>query len=133
MKRILAIHLPLAYPLRANLGGIPDPHSSTQTAILRAAVQTSERARWLPSRRARSLPVPRHRDKTSPLMFVNLIDEMTPWHIRILQFFQNPEGCGREKGMTPDMLRMGAPAILLERFYPDLGGHGRKNRLSPPR
>lgn len=51
-------------------------------------------------------------------MFVNLIDEMTPWHIRILQFFQNPEGYGREKGMTPDILRMGAPAILLEPFYP---------------
>jgi len=50
VKRILAIRLPLAYPLRANLRGIPDPHSNTQTAILRAAVQTSERARWLPSR-----------------------------------------------------------------------------------
>jgi len=61
-------------------------------------------------------------DDDIQLMFVNLIDAMTPWHIRILKFFQDPEGLGRQKGMTPDAIRMGAPATLLERFYPDLGG-----------
>lgn len=57
------------------------------------------------------------------LMFVNLIDSFTPWHMRILRFFQNPEGYGAEKGLTTATLTRAAPALLLERFYPELGGN----------
>ena len=45
--RILPIRLLLAYPLRTNLRGLPDP--TTHTAARRVAVPTSAYARSLPS------------------------------------------------------------------------------------
>jgi hypothetical protein len=61
-------------------------------------------------------------DEDIQLMFVNLIDAVTPWHIRILKVFQDPVRFGREKGMTPEGTMMGAPATLLERCCPELAG-----------
>lgn len=56
------------------------------------------------------------------LMFLNLIDSLTPWHLRILRFFQDPAGFGRTKGLNPDTWMMGGPSTLLERYYPELSG-----------
>ncbi len=56
------------------------------------------------------------------MMFINLVDTLTPWHIKILRFFQDPVGLGREKNVTPERMYMGAPSHILEQYYPDLRG-----------
>ncbi len=50
-------------------------------------------------------------------MFLQFVDSMTTWHIRILKFFQDPGG------HLPDTrFSMGAPSTLLEAMFPDLRG-----------
>ena len=44
--RVLAIGLLFAYPLGADLGGVPDPQLELQAR--RASARTSARIRWLP-------------------------------------------------------------------------------------
>jgi hypothetical protein len=64
-------------------------------------------------------------DEDVQLMFVNLVDSLTPWHVRILRFFQNPA-----LNVEYDLIKFngGAPAQLLEMFYPDLPDlQGRKD------
>jgi len=61
-------------------------------------------------------------DEDVQLMFLNLIDALTPWHLRISRFFQDPVGLGNAKGLSTNTWTMGAPATLLERYYPELSG-----------
>ena len=56
------------------------------------------------------------------MMFINLVDSLTPWHIKILRFFQNPVELGRTKGIRPDGMYMGSPSQILEQYYPELRG-----------
>lgn len=56
------------------------------------------------------------------LIFLNLIDSLTPWHLRILRFFQAPEQHGRAKRLTPDSWMMGAPSTVVEQYFPELKG-----------
>ena len=56
------------------------------------------------------------------MMFINLVDSLTPWHIKILRFFQNPIELGRTKGIRPEGMYMGSPSQILEQYYPELRG-----------
>jgi hypothetical protein len=56
-------------------------------------------------------------------MFINLVDSLTPWHIKILRFFQNPVELGGKKGIRPEGMYMGAPSQILEQYYLELRGH----------
>jgi len=60
-------------------------------------------------------------DENVQLMFVNLVDSLTPLHLRILNFFQNPS---RPTGENPIrvMHSMGTPARALEEAMPELRG-----------
>jgi len=57
------------------------------------------------------------------LMFLNLVDSFTTWHLRILRLFQTPEEHGKKVGMSPDQISFaGSPSDLLEKYYSDLQG-----------
>lgn len=62
-------------------------------------------------------------DEDVQLMFLNFVDTLTQWHLRILRFFQNPTEYGRHKGLVEGRWTMGGPATLLETYYPELSGH----------
>jgi hypothetical protein len=56
------------------------------------------------------------------LMFLNWVDELTTWHLRILKFLEDPKGWAQKYGITlPDRM-MGAPAHALEDAFQDLRG-----------
>lgn len=58
------------------------------------------------------------------LMFLSLIDTLTPWHLRVLSFFRNPHAFFKQNNKVPPNLYMGSPAAVLEAAYPEL--HGKK-------
>lgn len=56
------------------------------------------------------------------LMFLNWIDELTPWYLRVLTFFENPKKWAQKRGVTLPDRTMGAPAHALEDAFPELQG-----------
>lgn len=54
-------------------------------------------------------------------MFLRYIDELTVWHLRFLQLFQQPETLLAAKNVRLDCM-MGAPTVVLEAAYPELKG-----------
>lgn len=56
------------------------------------------------------------------MMFLNWVDELTPWYLRILKFFDNPKAWAQKHGITLPDRPMGAPAHALEDGFPELRG-----------
>jgi len=54
------------------------------------------------------------------LMFLNFIDTLTPWHLRVLKFFDNPIEWGKMQGINYPNWNMGGPATVLEHTFPEL-------------
>ncbi len=54
------------------------------------------------------------------LMFLNFVDTLTPWHLRILKFFDNPQEWGRRNSVTYPNWSMGGPSTVLEHTFPEL-------------
>ena len=54
------------------------------------------------------------------LIFLNFIDELTLWHIRILKFFQNPKKWGELHGVKCQNWISGAPSTVLTNAFRDL-------------
>lgn len=54
------------------------------------------------------------------LMFLNFVDVFTPWHLRILEFFNNPREWGEKNGITYPNWTMGGPSSVLEHSMPEL-------------
>src|ERR1700675_3009733 len=54
------------------------------------------------------------------LMFLRFIDELTPWHLRILQLFDNPRRYLEQQGFRTGMVAFGGVGALVERCHPDL-------------
>ena len=59
-------------------------------------------------------------DENEQMMFLLLIDAMTPWHIKIIFYFENPVRRFAENNLRPKEYVMGAPISLLQEFYPEL-------------
>lgn len=59
-------------------------------------------------------------DENEQMMFLTLIDTMTPWHIKIIFYFENPVSRFAENNLRPKEYAMGAPILLLYEFYPEL-------------
>lgn len=59
-------------------------------------------------------------DENEQMMFLTLIDTMTPWHIKIIFYFENPVSRFAENNLKPKEYAMGAPILLLQEFYPEL-------------
>ncbi|EPY08218.1 hypothetical protein PAALTS15_05803 [Paenibacillus alvei TS-15] len=61
-------------------------------------------------------------DENIQLMFLNMVDSLTPWHLRILTFFQNPSKWFEDNQRPAPQLNMGSPARILEAAYNELNG-----------
>jgi hypothetical protein len=61
-------------------------------------------------------------DESLQLMYLNLIDRYTPWHLIILQFLENPRQYGESRGKKYPNWSMGGTATVLEYTFPELKG-----------
>lgn len=61
-------------------------------------------------------------DDNIQLLFINLIDSLTPWHLRILHFFQSPGDWFAGNQQEAPNIYMGGPSQVLESAFPDLKG-----------
>lgn len=61
-------------------------------------------------------------DENTIMIFLNLIDAFTPWHLKILQFFESPTEWARSNGISFGNFYMGAPSDILEQAFPELRG-----------
>ncbi len=61
-------------------------------------------------------------DENEQMMFLNLVDSMTPWHLRLIYYFENPEQRYKEKNIKPIDYPMGSPVTPLLDFYTELKG-----------
>lgn len=59
-------------------------------------------------------------DENVQLMYVNYIDELTPWHIKILGFFKNPTEWFNKNNQSLPNIYMGAPSHILEEAFSEL-------------
>lgn len=61
-------------------------------------------------------------DENLQLMFLNLVDRYTPWHLIILQFLDDPRRYGIEHTITFPSWSSGGTATVLEYAMPELKG-----------
>jgi len=59
-------------------------------------------------------------DENEEMMFISMIDTLTPWHLKIINYFENPKGRFDELGIKPREYMMGSPILPLQEFYPEL-------------
>ena len=67
--------------------------------------------------------LPNPPDEDLQLMFLSFIDAFTSWHLRILEFFDNPKGWGERHDVVFEESWMGSRSGLLEKAYPQLVEH----------
>lgn len=61
-------------------------------------------------------------DESMQLMYINYIDELTPWHLKILTFFKNPTEWFNENNKSIPSVYMGSPSQILEEAFDELNG-----------
>ncbi len=61
-------------------------------------------------------------DENLQLMFLNLVDRYTPWHLILLQFFVNPSEYGRDHNIKYPEFYMGGLDTVIELTFSDLKG-----------
>jgi len=54
------------------------------------------------------------------LMFLNFIDTFTPWHIKILKFFQNPREWMQAHDIKVPAISLGGVNAILENAFPEI-------------
>lgn len=59
-------------------------------------------------------------DENEKMMFLNMIDVMTPWHLKIIFYFDNPKERFKEISINPMENMIGSPLLPLQEFYPEL-------------
>jgi hypothetical protein len=63
-------------------------------------------------------------DEDVQMVFLRYIDELTPWHLRILAYFQDPAGWLKEHSVTMPNLMMGGITEGVFRAFPELKKEG---------
>jgi hypothetical protein len=97
---------------------------STLTHASQAAIRSHQQEKLDALRNAvLNVAVGASPDENVQLMFINLVDSLTPLHLRILRFFQNPAEPHMQNVSPMRVHMMGTPAQVLERAQPDLQGH----------
>lgn len=61
-------------------------------------------------------------DETIQQIFLTYIDDFTPWHLRLLAFFDDPAEWGRKVGVRFPSWQMGSPALVLEHSMREMAG-----------
>ncbi|MDD5189149.1 MAG: hypothetical protein PHF57_13165 [Methanoregula sp.] len=59
-------------------------------------------------------------DENLQLIFLNLVDRYTPWHLTILQFLDSPRQYGESRGKKYPSWSSGGTSSVLEFTFPDL-------------
>lgn len=59
-------------------------------------------------------------DENMQLIFLNLVDRYTPWHLIILKFLDDPRKFGENRKITYPNWSMGGTASVLEYTFPEL-------------
>ncbi len=67
-----------------------------------------------------ALPNPPQEDEQ--MIFLRLIDQLTPWHLRVLSVLDEPVRWMERHGVANIGLGMGGPSTVLERCIPELRG-----------
>jgi hypothetical protein len=92
-------------------------------AATQAAMRTREEIKRTALRNAvLHSALPGSPDESIRLVYVRLIDELTPWHLRILTFFRDPRAWYRRSERALPDLQMSSPAGSLEDAFPELRG-----------
>ena len=66
--------------------------------------------------------LPNSPEEDMQLMFLNFVDLLTPWHLRILKLFQNPQEWAQKQGTDYSDRITGSPSVVLEDAFPELCG-----------
>ena len=66
--------------------------------------------------------LPNAPDEDRQHMFFRMIDDLTPWHLRIARLFDDPVEWARAKGVDYGNQSMGGLAQVLEAAFPELRG-----------
>lgn len=53
-------------------------------------------------------------------MFLNFVNDLTAWHLKMLKFFDNPRAWGEKYGIEYTNWHSGSPASVLEEAFPEL-------------
>ncbi|WDC83375.1 hypothetical protein PL321_11490 [Caloramator sp. mosi_1] len=61
-------------------------------------------------------------DENLQLMFINYIDLLTPWHLKIFTYFRNPREWLNERKINIPQFYTTSPANILEIAFPELKG-----------
>jgi hypothetical protein len=89
----------------------------------RAALQTHQQEKLEALRNAvLNVAAGRAPDEDEQATFLGYIDALTPWHIRVLRFFQDPAGLAAGRGVRMDRTMAGSLSELFEQVFPDLLG-----------
>jgi len=92
--------------LHASTIAMRNSHSEKRQALLNAIMNTA---------------LPQSPDESERHMFMNLVDEFTVWHLRLLSLFKSPiDWLERHKKKYPDA--MGSLSNIVEAAYPELIG-----------
>ena len=59
-------------------------------------------------------------DDDIQLMFLNFVDAFTPWHLRILMYYNDPKEWGKRNNITFPNWSSGSSAHALEHTFPEL-------------
>ena len=67
-------------------------------------------------------PLPNAPDEDTQMIFLNLVDSLTPTHVRLLRLFDDPQGHAEEKSISYDNAITGSLSQLIEDVFPELQG-----------
>jgi hypothetical protein len=100
-----------------------DTFITTVTHATQAAIRNHQAEKLEALRNAvlnSALPNPISED--IQLIFLNFIDTLTPCHLRVLKFFENPRAWGEKHGITYPDWYTGSTSVALEHTFPELSG-----------
>lgn len=66
--------------------------------------------------------LPNPPEESIQLMYLALVDQFTPWHLRLLTLFQNPADWAQEHSTDLKSIYMGGIVDVLEAAFPELKG-----------
>lgn len=94
---------------------------TTVTHASQAAIRNHQKEKLEALRNAvLNAALPNAPEEDIQLMFLNFVDTLTPWHLRILKFFDNPQEWGRKNSIIYPSWAMGSPSTVLEHTFPEL-------------
>jgi hypothetical protein len=53
-------------------------------------------------------------------IFLNFVDEFTPWHLKVLKYLDNPDGWFKNNKKTHPNIYMGGPILIMNNAFPEL-------------